>query len=160
MLARFFVCRFPNPFHLEKCDFASSVSNGAHEAPISNRANHKGERRWLGIVEMNMGKKETPDALRKAIRGGLRNAKLDAEGKPADNDSPALGGIVKLADVAKRLGGCSRTTVKRYIAAGLLEGFKLPGGKRLAGVWGPSVEEFLRQGRQFTREAHNAQRAG
>ena len=135
--------------------------NCAHEAPISDKANRDGERRWLGIVEMNMGKtKETPDALRKAIRGGLRNAKLDAEGNPADNDSPALGGIVKIGDVAKRLGGCSRTTVKRYIAAGLLEGFKLPGGKRLAGVWGPSVEEFLRQGRQFTREAHNAQRAG
>ena len=80
--------------------------------------------------------------------------------KKETGDSPALGGIVKLADVAKRLGGCSRTTVKRYIAAGLLEGFKLPGGTRTIGVYAPSVEKFLHDGLQFARAARQARAAG
>lgn len=103
--------------------------------------------------------KETPDALRRAIRGGLRNANREAAGKPEDNDSPALGGIVKIGDVAKRLGGCSRMTVRRYVDAGLLDGFRLPGGKRLLGVHSISVEKFLRDGVQFDRAAREARAA-
>ena len=104
-------------------------------------------------------KKETPDALRKAIRGGLRNAKLEAEGFPADNDAPALGGLTKIADAAKRLGNCGTQTVIRYIGAGLLDGFKLPGGKRLIAVYTPSIYRFLRDVMQFSRAGHKAQKA-